>query len=194
MLDVAGALISLLQNLATLVVLPDCMKRLLLFLACATVLHADDLPLGPDGKPVFGHSTHGASFDEGPRQAGPLLPGMGNIDFAITTKDPEAQKFFNQGIGQLHGFWYYEAERSFRMVAKLDPDCEMAFCRLALSNLNNEKRAGDFMKEATKRREKASPREQAWIDAYNGYLGDGTKRNAEKRRAVVKALEKIVFE
>ena len=170
------------------------MKRLLIFLACAAVLHADDVPLGPDGKPVFGHSTHGDSFNEGPRQAGPLMPGMGNAHFEVTTKNAEAQKYFDQGLGQLHGFWYYEAERSFRMVAKLDPDCAMAYCGLALSNLNNERRAGDFMKEAMKRRDKASAREQAWIDAYNAYLGDGAKRTVEKRRALVKALEKMVFE
>ena len=43
-----------------------------------------------------------------------------------TSKVPEAQKFFNQGVGQLHGFWYYEAERSFRQVAGLDPDLTAA--------------------------------------------------------------------
>lgn len=170
------------------------MKRLLFFLACAAVLHADDVPLGPDGKPKHGHSTHGESFDEGPRQAGPLIPGMGNEQFEISTKVPEAQTFFNQGLGQLHGFWYYEAERSFRMVAKLDPGCAMAYCGLALANLNNEKRAPEFMKEAVKRRDQASPREKAWIDAFQTYFGTDGKRTTEKRGQLVTALEKIVFE
>ena len=57
----------------------------------------------------------------GPRQAAVLLPGMGDVHFSITTADPLAQKFFDQGVGQLHGFWYFEAERSFRQVAALDP-------------------------------------------------------------------------
>src|SRR5688572_17194716 len=127
------------------------MKRTLLLLAAAIALHADDVPIGPDGKPKFGHSSHGEAFDEGPRQAAVLLPGTGNIHFEITTKSEEAQKFFNQGLGQLHGFWYYEAERSFRQVAKLDPDCAMAYCALALSNISNEKRSADFIKEAMKR-------------------------------------------
>jgi peroxiredoxin len=170
------------------------MKRTLLLFAAATALHADDVPLGPDGKPLFGHSSHGVVFDEGPRQAATPLPGVGNAHFEITTISDDARKFFDQGIGQLHGFWYYEAERSFRQVAKLDRECAMAYCALAMANLSNEKRAMDFIKEAVKRRDKASPREQAWIDAYNAFFGDGKKATNEKRRALVKAFEKMVFE
>jgi hypothetical protein len=42
------------------------------------------------------------------------MEGMGNVSFPITTKSAEAQKFFDQGVGQQHGFSYFEAERSFR--------------------------------------------------------------------------------
>src|SRR5262245_6419154 len=65
---------------------------------------------------AFGHSIHGEAFDEGPRQAAYLMPGMPQLDFPVTTTNLEAQKFFDQGVGQLHGFWYFEAERSFRQV------------------------------------------------------------------------------
>ena len=58
-----------------------------------------------DDDPTFGHSVHGEVFNEGPRQAAVLIPGMGNVHFEVTTNSPEAQEFFNQGIGQLHGFW-----------------------------------------------------------------------------------------
>ena len=92
-----------------------------------------------------GHSYHGEAFDEGPRQAAYLMPGMGNVDFRVTTKSPEAQKFFNQGLAQLHGFWYFEAERSFRQVAMLDPDCAMAYWGMCLANTNNAKRAEKFI-------------------------------------------------
>ncbi|HAL70993.1 MAG TPA: hypothetical protein DCP71_04385, partial [Verrucomicrobiales bacterium] len=74
----------------------------------------------PAADPLPGHSLHGEAFNEGPRQAAVLMPGTGKVDFKISTKNAEAQKFFNQGVGQLHGFWYYEAERSFRQVALLD--------------------------------------------------------------------------
>ena len=77
--------------------------------------------------PLAGHSYHGEAFNEGPRQRAYLIPGMANVDFPVTTKNEEAQKFFNQGVSALHGFWYLEAERAFRQVNKLDPDCAMAY-------------------------------------------------------------------
>jgi peroxiredoxin/tetratricopeptide (TPR) repeat protein len=172
------------------------MKRsiLLLALACSAVLRADDVPLGPDGKPRFGHSAHGEAFDEGPRQAANLLPQMGNVQFPVTSKSDEAAKFFNQGVAQLHGFWYYEAERSFRQVLKLDPDCAMAYWGLAVCNQNNNKRSAEFVKEADKRKDKVSKREQAWIAAYHAAFNEGKGMDHDRRRKLVKALETIIFE
>ena len=167
---------------------------LLLALFCPLLIRADDVPIGPDGKPVPGHSVHGEAFDEGPRQAPVLIPGTGGIDFPVTPVNAEGQKFFNQGVGQLHGFWYYEAERSFRQVAKLEPECAMAYWGLAMANINNEKRSGEFMKEAMKRREKATPREQLYISALNAFITGDKKNNNARRMALVKGLEKLTFE
>src|SRR5207244_2808913 len=91
---------------------------LTVLLRCVTAF-ADDAP-APGGKPGAGHSTHGDAFDEGPRQAAVLMQGMGAVSFPITTQSAEAQRFFDQGVAQLHGFWFYEAERSFRQAAKFD--------------------------------------------------------------------------
>ena len=107
-----------------------------------------------------GHSMHGEAFNEGPRQAAYLMEGMGNIQFDISTSQPLAKKFFNQGVAQLHGFWYYEAERSFRQAAMLDPDCAMCYWGMALANVNNRKRADGFIAKAVeriKRMERISP-------------------------------------
>ena len=54
-----------------------------------------------------------------------LLPGMGTVHLAITTASPEAQKFFDQGLAQMHSFWAREAERSFLQAAALDPQAPM---------------------------------------------------------------------
>ncbi len=172
------------------------MKSLLLLLIAATcaALRADDPAVGADGKPLDGMSSHGEAFNEGPRQAAVSIPGTGNVHFQINSNSPEAQRFFDQGLGQFHGFWYFEAERSFRQVVKCDPDCAMAYCALALANINNDKRAADFMKEAVKRQDKASPLEKAWITAYAAYFSDGKMPTPERRTALVKALEKIVFD
>jgi len=54
-----------------------------------------------------------------------LLPGMGTVHLQITTSNPEAQKFFDQGLAQMHSFWAREAERSFLQAAALDPEAPM---------------------------------------------------------------------
>ena len=54
-----------------------------------------------------------------------LLEGMGNVHLPITTSSPEAQKFFDQGLAQMHSFWAREAERSFLQAAALDPKAPM---------------------------------------------------------------------
>ena len=66
-----------------------------------------------------GHSHIGEAFNEGPRQAAYLMGHTGKVHFPITTSDPRAQAFFDQGVGQLHGFWYFEAEpASARRLAR----------------------------------------------------------------------------
>ena len=61
-----------------------------------------------------------------------LLEGQGAIDFPITTKSAEAQKFFNQGVAQMHSFWSREAERSFLQAAQLDPEAPMPHWGVAM--------------------------------------------------------------
>ena len=142
-----------------------------------------------------GHSLHGEVFNEGPRQRAYLMHTTGNVSLVITTKSPEAQEFFNQGLGQLHGFWYFEAERSFRQAAALDADCAMAYWGMAMANRENAKRGKSFVAEAVKRKASASPREQAWIDALASYFDDQKQQDdKQRRRDYVKALERIIHQ
>ena len=112
-----------------------------------------------------GHSGHGQAFDEGPRQAAYLMPNNGMVHFPISTEDGYVQEMFDQGIGQLHGFWYFEAERSFRQVAALDPDCTLAYFGMAMANRENPGRAGAFAHEAWLRRDLATEREYLYAQA-----------------------------
>ena len=146
----------------------------------------------PNAPPLPGHSYHGEAFDEGPRQAAYLMEGMGNVSFPITTKDPEAQKFFNQGVAQLHGFWYFEAERSFRQAASLDLKAAMPYWGMAMANVNNAKRAEKFIAEAVKRRDQAGPREKQWIDAWSAFYKADPKQDKQRRQALINALETLV--
>ena len=127
-----------------------------------------------------GHSYHGDAFNEGPRQSAYLMEGTGKVKFAVTTKNPEVQNFIEQGIGQLHGFWDLEAERSFRHAAALDPDCAMAYWGAALATKRNAKRARGFIDEAVKRKSKVSKREQKYIDAVNAFIPKADKKDDKK--------------
>jgi tetratricopeptide (TPR) repeat protein len=61
-----------------------------------------------------------------------LMEGQGRVHFPITTSNPQAQAFFDQGVAQLHSFWATEAERSFRQAAELDPDAPMPWWGVAM--------------------------------------------------------------
>lgn len=66
------------------------------------------------------------------RAGAPLFKGMGEYHRTITTSDPGAQRYFNQGMVLGFGFNHAEAIRSFRAAQKLDPDCAMCFWGEAL--------------------------------------------------------------
>lgn len=142
--------------------------------------------------PQPGHSLHGEAFDEGPRQQAQLLGGTGAVHFPVTTTSALAQQFFDQGVGQLHGFWYYEAERSFRQVAALDPACAMAYWGLAMANVKNEPRARKFIEVAVQKNSTATPREQAWIAALSAACAG--EDSIERRRKYVRDLEALVHD
>lgn len=141
--------------------------------------------------PLAGHSFHGEVFNEGPRQAAVFIPGTGDVHLKVTTTSKEAQRFFNQGVGQLHGYWFFEAERSFRQVAALDPDCAMAYWGMAMANFKNDARGKKFIDEAVTRRDKASDYEKLWIDGLAAYFKDPKVDVKKRLRDYVRSLEKI---
>ena len=141
--------------------------------------------------PLAGHSYHGEAFNEGPRQKARPMTGTGRVRFPITTKSPAAQDFFNQGVSQLHGFWYFEAERSFRQAAALDPDCPMAYWGMAMANIKNAKRAKGFIAEAVKRKAHASSRETMWIDALAACHREDKRSATERKREHLRSQERV---
>jgi len=86
--------------------------------------------LGRDKKPKDQCSPEpGATA---PTLPGHLMEGMGTVHFPITTSNDEAQKFFDQGVAQMHSFWAREAERSFLQAAALDPKAPMPWWGVAM--------------------------------------------------------------
>src|SRR5690348_3571539 len=60
-----------------------------------------------------------------------LYKGLGNWRHPIATKNPEAQKFFDQGLNLLFSFNRYESLRSFRKANELDPSALMTYWGMA---------------------------------------------------------------
>ena len=79
-----------------------------------------------------GHGSHGAPE----KKAVWLDDGLGGIQHPVTTKNPEAQKFFDQGLMYLYAFNHAEAINSFRHATELDADMAMAYWGVALSALD----------------------------------------------------------
>jgi len=107
-------------------------------------------------------------------EAARLLTGMGSYRFQISTRVPDAQRFFDQGLVLAWGFNFAEAERSFRQSSRLDPDCAM--CRWGVAyalgpSINHDidaetaAAAYDAVQEARRLAHTADARERALIEA-----------------------------
>jgi tetratricopeptide (TPR) repeat protein len=105
----------------------------------------------------------------------PVFEGLGSYSRPVTTKSPEARRYFNQGLAFVHGFNHGAAIRSFQEAARLDPKCAMAHWGVALANgphINYPmvpppaaELAWKELQLARKRASKASPVERALIEA-----------------------------
>ena len=76
-------------------------------------------------------SSPSSSPSRSGRQA-PLFDDLGNQHRWITTSNPLAQSYFDQGLILAYGFNHKEAARSFREATLIDPDCAICFWGVAL--------------------------------------------------------------
>jgi tetratricopeptide (TPR) repeat protein len=60
-----------------------------------------------------------------------LMTGYGNWRHPVSTKNAQAQAFFDQGLRQIYAFNHDEAARSFQRSAELDPKLAMAYWGIA---------------------------------------------------------------
>ena len=73
----------------------------------------------------------------------PLFDDLGMHEYPISTTNPLAQKYFNQGLNLAYGFNHHEAVRAFREAARLDPGCAMCYWGHALALGPNINKAMD---------------------------------------------------
>jgi len=116
------------------------------------------------------------------RAGAPLFEGMGDYHMPITTTDPDAQRYFDQGMVLAFGFNHAESIRSFRAAQALDPTCAMCFWGEALAtgpNINVTSNGKAIMAPAERASARAAidqalalmdgvtPKEQDWIQALD---------------------------
>ena len=83
---------------------------------------------GPKGSSMRDRIAMAASMIQAASPAGiRLYDGLGKIHFPITTSSPEAQRYFDQGMGFAYGFNHAAAIASFREAQRLDPECAMCW-------------------------------------------------------------------
>ena len=109
-----------------------------------------------------------------PRQESHTDDGLGDLHHPVTTSNPEAQKFFDQGMRLIYAFNHEEAAGSFERAAELDPKMAMAYWGLAEAvgpNYNDPadpdryKKAHEAIAKAGELAANASPSEKAYIAA-----------------------------
>jgi tetratricopeptide (TPR) repeat protein len=103
-----------------------------------------------------------------------LMTGVGNVHHPVSTSNPEAQKFFDQGLRLIYAFNHDEAARSFQRAAELDSKLAIAYWGVAEAvgpNYNDPaseervKQAHEAIQKAVDLSSSASPSEQAYIQA-----------------------------
>jgi tetratricopeptide (TPR) repeat protein len=57
----------------------------------------------------------------------PLYDNLGTLTYAITTNNPTAQRYFDQGLRLTYAFNHAEARRAFHEAQRLDPNCALCY-------------------------------------------------------------------
>src|SRR6266478_1582041 len=132
----------------------------------------------------------------------PLYDGLGSYSRKVTTNSAEAQRYFDQGLGFLHGFNHGAAIRAFQQAAELDPKCAIAHWGVALAcgpHINSPavppaaaELAWKELNLAKKNAAKASSAEQALINALGKRYADPQPEDRSPLdRAYADAMRKV---
>src|SRR5688500_11179638 len=160
----------------------------LLFLSCAAALLALS---GCRGAGPVASTEPAVSPPEMAMIGAHLLEGLGDYHFPITSKHPDVQRWFDQGLMLTYGFNHDAAERSFLKATELDPECAMCWWGASLvlgphvnaaMDPQDNADAWSRLQRARALAPMASERERAFIEALSA-------RYAENPPADRKALD-----
>jgi tetratricopeptide (TPR) repeat protein len=102
-----------------------------------------------------------------------LYDNIGNYHHPVSTSNPEAQKYFDQGLTFIYAFNHDEAIRAFRKALDLDPNIAMAYWGIAYAlgpNINldvdpqREQAAYEAVQKALEISKNAPENERAYVE------------------------------
>ena len=129
------------------------------------------------------HSAHAAA------KPATLMSGISDLHHPVTTSNPEAQKFFDQGLRLIYAFNHDEAARSFQRAADLDPKMAMAYWGVAeaVGPNYNDPASDERFQQAHQAIEKAVSLSEGASAAERDYIQAMAKRfpeaGADRRKA-----------
>lgn len=142
-----------------------------------------------------------ASVPPSARDSVPLYDNLGNHSRSITTTEPLAQQYFDQGLRLAYGFNHGEAIRAFRRAIELDPSCAMCYWGIAYAhgphvNAGMDSAAGAAayaaIQQARQRAGAASESERAYIQALAlRYASDPLQDRAPLDSAYARAMAQL---
>jgi tetratricopeptide (TPR) repeat protein len=131
----------------------------------------------------------------------PLFSGLEGIHFPVSTKEAEAQQYFDQGLALSFGFNHAEAGRSFYEAARLDSACAMCWWGFAYvlgPNYNagmekdNFQRAYNAVQKAKIVSASCTPKEKDLINALTSrYSDDSTISRSALDSTYAVAMRKV---
>ena len=153
---------------------------------------------------IFSLALSAAAQDHALGRAKPVtrMTGLGDLHHPISTKNAEAQEFFDQGLRLIYAFNHAEAARSFQRAAELDPKLAIAYWGIAeaVGPNYNDPASEDRFQQAHAAIQKAVDLSGNASDAERGYILALAKRfpadpKSDRRKAAVEyrdAMREVV--
>src|SRR6266404_667041 len=107
-----------------------------------------------------------------------MMTGLGDLHHPVSTKNAQAQEFFDQGLRLIYAFNHNEAARSFQKAAELDPKLAIAYWGIAeaVGPNYNDPASEDRFRQAHEAIQKAVDLSGNASDAERGYILAMAKR------------------
>jgi tetratricopeptide (TPR) repeat protein len=145
------------------------------------------------------HADHTAPDSTKPIR---LLDPTGFVHMKVSTSNPEAQRYFDQGLTLSYAYNRWDALRSYKRAVELDPSLAMAWCAIADSTYVRFSGQPDYAEKMKESREaigkalslRASPKERAYIEASARLISDAEKLDRKTLDAAYSDAIKKIYE